>query len=89
MPTLYAIFETKRLLQDFKRNVELNQTLVESYKHVRGVPTPFWDMVVEYMGQPSISWLLPTFVPVDHSRLLEKTYPEKQEEEVREFTYAD
>jgi hypothetical protein len=36
LPAVYAVWESYRLLQDYYSNITNNQTLIESYKQVRG-----------------------------------------------------
>jgi hypothetical protein len=36
LPALFGTYETARLLSSFKTTVERNQTLIESFKIVRG-----------------------------------------------------
>ena len=63
VPMLFATYESVRLLQGFVISVRDNQTLIESYKEVRGREES-WEEKVEgvFGGGWRIGYLLPVFV---------------------------
>lgn len=61
LPTLFALYESTRLLRAFHTTLKRNQTLVESYKRVRGPKTSLLSAMESYFGKKSLWWLVPTF----------------------------
>ena len=61
LPGFFGIYESLRLLLAFKTTVERNQTLIESYKLVRGQKKTNLSSFESYFGQNRIEWLFPTF----------------------------
>jgi palmitoyltransferase len=62
LPALFGAYECSRLLRAFWTTVKRNQTLIESYKQVRGPKATLLDSFQVYFGQRGVKWLLPTFV---------------------------
>lgn len=89
VPAIYGLYESQRLIRDFRDSVENNQTLIESYKHVVGHNVHFMQNWTAYMGRNPASWLIPTFLKLNTCDLLEPTFNENQQEASKEYIYAD
>lgn len=89
LPALFGIYENLRLLLAFKTTIDRNQTLIESYKQVRGPNRSPRYCFEEYFGKRPLDWFLPSFANLKECDLLEPTFPLTQNQEVKDYTFAD
>lgn len=60
---VFILYETQRLLKDFYSMVTVNQTLIESYKQVRGHNQSTIKNLKEFFSTPNIfMWLIPVYL---------------------------
>lgn len=78
-----------RLILAFWTTIKRNQTLIESYKLVRGPKKITKECFYDYFGNNMLKWLLPTFVADKSWDLLEPIFPLSEQQHIIEYTYAD
>jgi len=73
LPALYVVFESARLINDAYQALTHNQTLIESFKHVKGPSIDLRSNLIRHFGSdPNLSWLVPTFLDKKDGYLLEE-----------------
>lgn len=87
-PAVYVLFESGRLLNDCWQSLRENQTLIESFKHVKGPRLDLRLNLIRHFGSQAVfDWLLPRFVLKIQFELREKMIGLSAQ--IKQYTFAD